>query len=72
LDRSVSLGPPGWSDISPAPSIATIAAPPPDTLRRNTVGALAGDESVGRILSTDSGASAALGVIVSARKKILA
>jgi hypothetical protein len=54
------------------PSIPTIVAPPPDTLRCNTVDALAGDESVGRILSADSGASAALGVIVSARKIILA
>jgi hypothetical protein len=45
---------------------------PPDTLRCNTVGALAGDESVGRILSADSDASAAPGVIVSEGKIILA
>jgi hypothetical protein len=35
-------------------------------------GSLAGDESVARILSADSGASAALRVIVSAREIILA
>jgi hypothetical protein len=70
--RSVSVCPPWWSGISLGPSIATIAAPHPGTLRCNTVGALAGDESAGRILSADSGASGALGVIASAHNIVLA
>jgi hypothetical protein len=43
------------------PSTATIAAPPPGTLRCNIVDANAGDESAARSLSTDSAASAAGG-----------
>jgi hypothetical protein len=50
----------------------TIAAPHPGTLHCNTVGALAEGESAARILSADTGGSAGVEVIVSARKKVLA
>jgi len=66
FDRSVSAGRPSSPDISPGPSTATIAAPPPGSLGCNTAGATAGDESAARIPSADTAASAASGPNASA------
>jgi hypothetical protein len=60
------------SGISPEPSSATIAAPHPDTLRCNTVGALGEGERVDRILSANTGGFAAVEAFASAHKKALA
>jgi hypothetical protein len=47
---SVFACPPPSPGIVSAPSTVTISAPPPGSVRRNTVAALAGDESAARIL----------------------
>jgi|SRR6516162_11351472 hypothetical protein len=57
--RYASACPPACIDISPGPSTATIAAPPPGSGRCNTAGVLAAAESTVCILSAGSTAAAA-------------